>query len=92
VRGDALVNSQSDVRQGWYDLVNNFTYVDPDMQHDYPLQDLFLHPDPNDANILRRKYDFIELNPRCNRASDGAKRFVPITSDNDYLIIQNIRR
>ncbi len=91
VRGNALVNNQSDIKQGWYDLINPFTYVDPDQQHDQPLNDLFLHPDPADPNILRRKYDFIGLTQGATVRVTGAKRFVPITSDNDYLIIQNIR-
>lgn len=91
VRGSGLVNNQSDIRQGWYDLVNNFTYVDPDQQHDAPLTDLFLHPDPSDAGILRRKYDFIGLTQGATVRVTGAKRYIPITSDNDYLIIQNIR-
>ncbi len=91
VRGNALVNNQSDIKQGWYDLINPFTYVDPDQQHDQPLHDLFLHPDPSDPNILRRKYDFIGLTQGATVRVTGAKRYVPITSDDDYLIIQNVR-
>ncbi len=91
VRGDGLIDNQSDVRQGWYDLVNNFTYVDPDFQHDFPLVDLFLHPDPNDPTILRRKYDFPGLTQGATVRVTGAKAYYPITSDSDYLIIQNIR-
>ncbi len=91
VRGSGLVNNESDVRGGWYDLVNQFTYVDPDMQHDSPLVDQFLHPDPTNASILRRQYDFPGLSQGATVRVTGAKRYVPISSDNDYLIIQNIR-
>ncbi len=91
VRGDGLVNNQSDVRQGWYDLVNQFTYVDPSMQHDAPLEDMFLYPDANDPTVLRRKYNFIGLSQGATVRVTGAKRFIPIASDNDYLIVQNLR-
>lgn len=84
-----LVNQQSDVAQGW-NLVSNFAYVDPATAHDNPLVDLFLHPDPNDFSILRRKYDYPGLQPNSTVRVTGAKRFIPITTDDDYLIIQNV--
>lgn len=91
VQGSGLVNNQSDVRQGWYDLVNNFTYVDPGQQYDNSLVDLFLQPDPADPGVLRRKYDFPGLTQGATVRVTGAKRFIPISSDNDYLIVQNLR-
>lgn len=91
VQGSGLVNNQSDVRQGWYDLINNFDYVDPSMQQDSPLVDEFLHPDPLDASILRRQYDFPGLSSGATVRVTGAKRYIPISSDSDYLIIQNLR-
>jgi len=84
-------NNQTDVKQGWYDLVNNFTYVDPSMQHDLPLVDQFLVPDPADAGVLRRQYDFPGLTQGALVRVTGAKRYLPITSDTDFLLVQNIR-
>lgn len=89
VLNDAQVNNQVDVTQGWQ-LVSNFSYVSPESAHDNPLVDLFLHPDPQDSTILRRKYDYPGLQAGATVRVTGAKRFVPITSDDDYLIIQNI--
>lgn len=89
VLNDAQVRNQTDVTQGWQ-LVSNFTYVDPSSAHDNPLVDLFLHPDPQDASILRRKYDYPGLQAGATVRVTGAKRYVPITTDDDYLIIQNI--
>lgn len=91
VQNEGLIFGQADVRQGWYNIVNNFTYVDPSMQNDYPLVDLYLHPDPADPNVLRRKYDFPGLTQGATVRVTGAKRYIPIASDDDYLIIQNIR-
>lgn len=89
VLNDAQVRNQLDVTQGWQ-LVSNFSYVSPESAHDNPLVDLFLHPDPQDSTILRRKYDYPGLQAGATVRVTGAKRFVPITSDDDYLIIQNI--
>ena len=86
----ATVNGSSDVTQGFYDIVNRFTYADPMAAWDNPLQDLFLQPDPNDASILRRKYKYHGLSPNATVRVTGAKRYVPITGDNDYLIVQNV--
>lgn len=89
VRGGAKVHGNADVTQGWYQVVNQFTYVDPTAQHDNPLVDLFLQPDPVDPTILRRKYDYPGLAPGATVRVTGAKRYLPITQDADYLIIQN---
>jgi hypothetical protein len=81
---------QTDVRQGFFNIVNQFTYVDPAMAHDNPLIDQFLQPDPDDASILRRKYLYPGLNGNATVRVTGKKRFLPITGDSDYLIIQNL--
>lgn len=90
VRGGAAVNGQTDVTQGW-NLVTNFTYVDPASAHDNPLVDLGLVPDAGDATILRRKYAYPGLAAGATVRVTGAKRYVPITADGDYLIVQNVR-
>ena len=84
------VRDKTDVKQGWYDLVNPFTYVHPNAAHDNPLIDQFLVPDPNDPTILRRQYKYPGLSNNAVVRVTGAKRFLPIVSDADYLIIQNL--
>jgi hypothetical protein len=86
----ATVNGSSDVTRGFYDIVNQFAYADPSAAGDNPLVDLFLQPDPNDASILRRKYRYPGLSPNATVRVTGAKRYVPITQDGDYLIVQNL--
>jgi hypothetical protein len=90
VLGGAQVNGQTDVTQGW-NLVTNFTYVDPANAHDNPLIDLGLVPDNVDPTVLRRKYIYPGLAAGATVRVTGAKRYVPITADGDYLIVQNIR-
>lgn len=89
VLNNAGVRNLHDVTQGWQ-LVSNYAYVDPASAHDNPLVDLFLHPDPANPTILRRKYDYPGLQSGATVRVTGAKRFVPVTTDDDYLIIQNI--
>lgn len=85
VRGD------TDNTQSWYDLVSNSAYLDPSQQHDNPLIDLGLKTDANDPSILHRVYQYPGLDPTNAVVTvTGAKRFLPITSDEDYLIVQNI--
>lgn len=84
------VNGQTDVKQGFFTIVNQFAYVDPSMAHDNPLVDLFLQPDPGDPTILRRKYQYPGLIPNATVRVTGPKRYIPITADGDYLIVQNI--
>lgn len=91
VLGTGKVRQGTDVRQGWYDLVNQFTYVNPSSVHDNPLVDLFLVPDEDDPTILRRKYQYPGLSHNATVRVTGMKRYRPITSDDDYLIIQNLR-
>lgn len=90
VLAGASVRSQTDVTQGW-NLVSNFTYVDPANAHDNPLVDLGLYPDVVDETILRRKYAYPGLAVASTVRVTGAKRYRPITSDDDFLIVQNIR-
>lgn len=89
VLNDASVRGRTDVTQGWYEIINQFTYVDPTMVQDNPLVDLGLVPD-TDPTILRRKYDYPGLSPNATVRVTGAKRYVPITDEDDYLIVQNI--
>lgn len=90
VLGNATVNGQTDVTNGWYQIVNQFAYVDPSMAHDLPLVDEFLQPDPNDDTVLRRQYDFPGLTPNSTVRVTGAKRWLPIENDSTFLIVQNV--
>jgi hypothetical protein len=90
VTGGASVNNSTDIKFGWYDIVNQFTYVDPSMAHDLPLVDQFDQPDPNDSTILRHQYDFPGLTPNATVRVTGPKRWLPIVDDTTYLIVQNI--
>jgi len=49
----AKVHGDSDVTQSWYEIVNNSTYMDPDMSHDMPLTDLGLNADPLNPSTSR---------------------------------------
>lgn len=86
-----MVRGGTDIVQGWYEIVNNSVYMDPAQQYDNPLIDLGLWPDPDDPSILRRAYRFAGLQPNTAIVTvTGAKRYLPITNDEDYLIIQNL--
>lgn len=84
------VNGQKDVKQGWIDCVNPFTYIDPSMAHDNPLVDYFLVPDPDDNTILRRKYRYPGISGIATVRITGKKAFLKITQDTDFLLIQNV--
>lgn len=85
------VHNQSDIVMGWYETVNNSAYVDPEQAHDNPLIDAGLQPDPDDPSILRRSYLYPRLSPpNAIIQVAGAKRYLPLTNDEDYLIVQNI--
>lgn len=91
VLNGAAVQFMTDVTQGW-NLVSNSTYVSPENAHDNPLIDLGLVADfPTHPEILRRKYVYPGLAAGATVRVTGAKRYVPITTDDDYLIVQNIR-
>jgi hypothetical protein len=90
---DAKVRGSSDIVGGWYEIVNQSTYLDPFQHHDNPLVDLGLWPLPgDDQEILHRVYQYPGLEP--NNAVvmvTGAKRFIPTRIDEDYVIVQNIQ-
>lgn len=87
VRGD------KDITQSWYEIVDNSTYLDPSQQHDNPLQDLGLWPlgTGQDSFTLVRLYAFDGLQPdNAVVVVTGSKRYVPLTGDSDFLIVQNL--
>jgi len=91
LQGQAAGNT--DIRLGWYEIVNQSTYLDPAQQHDNPLQDLGLWPIPDqDQSVLHRVYRYPNLEPEDGSVVQvaGAKRYLPVTNDEDYLIVQNI--
>lgn len=93
VESKTKVFGDTDTTQGWYDIVNNSMYLDPSQQHDMPLVDVGLWPAPwqGHEGELVRVYEFPGLEP--NNAAvwiTGKKRFIPLKSDEDYLIVQNI--
>lgn len=85
------VFGDKDITQSWYDVVNQSAYLDPDKSYDNPLQDLGLNGNPADPSDVRRVYFYPGLQPsnaviQCT----GAKRYLPVNNDEDYLIVQNI--
>jgi hypothetical protein len=90
VRDGAKVRGSVDNTQAFYDVVSQATYVDPSLAHDNPLVDEGLQPDPDDSTILLRRYSYPGLQPGAVVRVTGSKRFLPITTDDDYLIVQNI--
>jgi hypothetical protein len=78
------------ITQGWYNLVNDFLYLDPDEYQDIVLQDQGLVADPVDPTVLRRQYLYPGLLFGSTVRVTGKKRYIPITSNSDYLICQNI--
>ena len=88
---DTTVFGDRDVTQSWYEVVNQSAYLDPDKSYDNPLTDLGLNGNPDDPSDVRRVYFYPGLQPlnavvQCT----GAKRYLPVTKDEDYLIVQNI--
>lgn len=91
VRKLSSVYGDTDIMQGWYEIVNNSVYIDPFQHHDNPLVDMGDWPDATDNSLLRRLYTYPGLQPTNAIVTvTGAKRFIPIKSDEDYLIVQNI--
>lgn len=85
------VYGDTDIKEGWYDIVNNSVYLDPASQHDNPLIDYGLWSDPDSPEVLRRTMAYPGLEPPNGVVRvTGAKRFIPVTKDEDYLIVQNI--
>ena len=91
VSSDTSVFGDKDITQSWYEIVNQSAYLDPDKAYDNPLTDLGLNGNPVDPSDVRRIYLFPGLQPdnavvQCT----GAKRYLPVSHDEDYLIVQNI--
>jgi hypothetical protein len=87
----AKVFGDSDITQGWYDIVNQSMYLDTTSAYDNPLIDAGLWSDPAQPQVLRRAYVYPGLEPPNSIVSvTGAKRFIPVTKDSDFLIVQNI--
>lgn len=85
------VRNQTDIAQGWYEIVNQSVYLDPGQYNDNPLIDLGLVADVTAPSTLRRLYSYPGLSPVNSIVRvTGAKRYVPLQSDQDYLIVQNI--
>lgn len=83
--------NNKDVTNVWYEIVNNSTYIEPENAFDNPLTDLGLNGNPQDKNDVRRAYYYPGLSPGDAVVQvTGAKRYLPITSDEDFLIVQNI--
>jgi hypothetical protein len=86
----STVRGQIDNTRAFYDIINQFAYVDPAMAHDNPLVDLGLIPDTGDPTILHRQYTYPGLQTNARLRITGAKRYLPIVSDSDFLIVQNL--
>ncbi len=85
------VRGNSDITQGWYEIVNNSAYLDPSQHHDNPLIDLGLYPDSSDPSVLRRSYQYPGLQPdNAVVVVTGAKRYLAVRNDEDPLIVQNV--
>lgn len=90
---DAKVYGNKDIKQSWYEIVSNGNspYLEPEQQMDNPLIDLGLITNPNDLSDLRRVYFYPGLDPGTATVQfQGARRYLPITNDEDYLIVQNV--
>lgn len=90
---DTKVYNDKDTTQGWYEIVNNSTYLDPWQHHDNPLIDLGLWPAPwaGHEDELVRVFQFPGLEPPSAQVwVTGKKRYIALKSDEDYLIVQNI--
>lgn len=89
---ETKVRGSSDIAQGWYEITNNSVYLDPAQQHDNPLEDLGLWPAPwaGYRDKLVRVYRYPGLQPdNAVVVVTGARRFIPMTQDGDYMIVQN---
>ncbi len=85
VRGD------TDNTQGRYEITNNSTYLDPGQFYDNPLVDLGLNANSSDRSDVRRVYYYPGLQPdNAVLTVTGKKRYQPLKTNEDYLIVQNI--
>lgn len=81
----------TDTTQSWYEIVSQSAYLDPASAMDNPLTDLGLNGNPLEPSDVRRIYLYPGLFPvDAVIQVTGAKRFIPLTKDDDYLIVQNI--
>lgn len=85
-----LVYGNTDVTGGWYQITNPTTYADPAAMHDNPLVDLGLVPDPVDPTILRRYMRYRGVVNIVTLLVRGKRRYQPIITDGQYLIVQNV--
>lgn len=90
VLNGATVRGQTDVTQGWTEMVASHVYIDPATAHDNPLDDLGLFPDPDDPSILRRKYDYPGLQANAVVRVTGDKRYIAMQGNGSPLLIQNV--
>ncbi len=81
-------NDSENVQQGFYDILNPFTYLNPSMAHDNPFEDLYL-TNELDATKYQRKYRYRGAGT-TRILVIGPKAYVPITQDSDPLLIQNV--
>lgn len=80
-----------DITEGWYEIVSNSAYLDPASSMENPLVDRGLNADPDDTDDVRRVYFYPGLSPvNAVLQCTGAKRYRPVTNDEDFLIVQNI--
>ena len=71
--------------------MNGSAYLDPASAMDNPLLDFGLNGNPDDPSDVRRMYYYPGLNPsNATVQATGAKRYLPLVHDEDYLIVQNI--
>lgn len=90
---NAAVYGNKDVLQSWYEGVttSNSAFMEPEQQMDNPLTDLGLIANPDDLSDLRRTYYYPGLDPGTATVFfQGLRRYLPITNDEDYLIVQNV--
>jgi hypothetical protein len=88
---DAKVYGSRDVTQNWYEITSNSVYLDPEQQMDNPLVDFGLVANPDDSSDLRRIYFYPGLEPsNATVQCTGARRYQPVTNDEDYPIVQNV--
>src|SRR5262245_53409992 len=87
----STVRGSKDIKEGWYDITNPSMFLDPAAQYDNPLVDMGLWSDDTNPSVLRRTFQYPGLEPANSIVTViGAKRFLPVTKDEDYLICQNI--
>jgi hypothetical protein len=88
---DTSVRGDTDITQGWYEIMNDSVYLDPSQHHDNPLVDRGLYPSASDPSVLQRVYVFPGLQPPDSVVVvTGKRRFIPVVNDEDYVIVQNV--